>query len=270
METERNPHALQKMIRAATKMWSGVAQDDSELQPRRSSINLKPWWSQGAAEKTHAATRSGVRVDSRLVDNRWVLEGPAPPWWREPNSLRQGTPLALSDAFRVTQLLSAGDADDLEALLSVQVHRGPAARPRRRSRSRTRPPSGGRFPTTRRSTGAPTASWASRAATLGRNRHYQLVERPSLDARPAVRRERALALPAPGVVVAPEARAAGAAAPALAAAEARAVPGVGGQFPRHRRRASARGARERVDRADPVSCACRALPKRHAASYGRL
>ena len=107
-------------------MWSGV--QDSEPPPRRSSINLKPWWSQGAAEKTHAATRSGVRAtDSRLVDNRWVLEGPAPAWFRGTENLREGTPLALSDAFRVTEMLAAGDADDLEALLRVEVARDPAA-----------------------------------------------------------------------------------------------------------------------------------------------
>ena len=106
-------------------MWSGV--QDSEPPPRRSSINLKPWWSQGAAE-THAATRGGVRTtDSRLVDTRWVLEGPAPAWFRGAQDLLLGTPLALSDAFRVTQLLSAGDADDLEALLRVDVHPDPAA-----------------------------------------------------------------------------------------------------------------------------------------------
>ena len=116
------------MIRAATKMWSGVAQDDSELQPRRSSINLKPWWSQGAAE-THAATRVGVRAaDSRLVDNRWVLEGPAPAWFRGAQDLLQGTPLAPADAFEVTRMLAAGDADDLEQLLRVEVHPDPAAR----------------------------------------------------------------------------------------------------------------------------------------------
>jgi len=106
-------------------MWSGV-QDSEPQQPRRSSINLKPWWSQGAAE-THAATRSGVRVSSRCVDNRWVLEGPAPAWFRGAQDLLQGTPLALSDAFRVTQMLAAGDADDLEALLRVEVARDPAA-----------------------------------------------------------------------------------------------------------------------------------------------
>ena len=116
------------MIRAATKMWSGVAQDDSELQPRRSSINLKPWWSQGAAEKTHAATRSGVRVDSRLREGRWVLEGPAPAWFRGAQDLLQGTELAPSDAFEVTRMLAAGDADDLEQLLRVEVHPDPAAR----------------------------------------------------------------------------------------------------------------------------------------------
>ena len=107
-------------------MWSGV-QDSEPQQPRRSSINLKPWWSQGAAE-THAATRSGVRAcDSRLVDTRWVLEGPAPAWFRGAQDLLLGTPLALSDAFRVTQMLAAGDADDLEALLRVEVARDPAA-----------------------------------------------------------------------------------------------------------------------------------------------
>ena len=107
-------------------MWAGAAETE-EPQPRRSSINLKPWWSQGAAEKTHAATRSVRAHDSRLVDNRWVLEGPAPAWFRGAQDLLQGTPLALSDAFRVTQLLSTGDADDLEALLRVEVARDPAA-----------------------------------------------------------------------------------------------------------------------------------------------
>ena len=65
--------------------------------------------------------------ESRLVDNRWVLEGPAPAWFRGAQDLLQGTPLALSDAFRVTEMLAAGDADDLEALLRVEVARDPAA-----------------------------------------------------------------------------------------------------------------------------------------------
>ena len=174
------------MIRAAAKMWSGVAQDDSELQPRRSSINLKPWWSQGAAEKTHAATRSGVRVDSRLREGRWVLEGEAPPWWKGAESLRQGTPLALSDAFRVTQLLSAGDADDLEALLRVQVHRDPAAQLSApafavdlaafRQNSRV--------PDETEVYWGPDGLLGVTSRDVGRNRHYQLVERPSLESGP--------------------------------------------------------------------------------------
>ena len=110
------------MIRAAAKMWSGVAQDDSELQPRRSSINLKPWWSQGAPETTHAATQSTIgTADSSLVDGRWVMEGEAPPWWKGAESLRQGTPLVPADAFHVTRLLAAGDADDLEQLLGTRL-----------------------------------------------------------------------------------------------------------------------------------------------------
>ena len=116
------------MIRASTRMWAGTTAD-SEPQPRRSSINLKPWWSQGAPEKTHAATRSGVRaVDSVFRESRWVLEGEAPPWWKGAESLRLGP----VDAFHVTRLLAAGDADDLEQLLRVQVLPDPAARSRRR------------------------------------------------------------------------------------------------------------------------------------------
>ena len=183
----RNTAALHKMIRAATKMWSGVAQDDSELQPRRSSINLKPWWSQGAAEKTHAATRSGIPTsDSRLVDNRWVLEGPAPAWFRGAEHLRQGTPLALSDAFRVTQMLSAGEADDLEALLRVQVHRDPAAQLSApafavdlaafRQNSRV--------PDETEVYWGPDGLLGVTSRDVGRNRHYQLVERPSLESGP--------------------------------------------------------------------------------------
>ena len=167
------------MIRAATKMWSGVAQDDSELQPRRSSINLKPWWSQGAAQTTHAAT-SGVRAhDSRLVDNRWVLEGPAPAWFRGAEHLREGTPLALSDAFRVTQLLSAGDADDLEALLRVEVHSDPA----RSAPAFAVESDPAAF---RREVSddaevywGPDGLLGVACEAVGRNRHFQLVERPS-------------------------------------------------------------------------------------------
>ena len=164
-------------------MWSGV--QDSEPPPRRSPINLKPWWSQGAAEKTHAATRSGVKsVASHCVDNRWVLEGPAPAWFRGTENLREGTPLALSDAFRVTQLLSAGDADDLEALLRVEVLPDPAARSPafaveldpaafRREVSDDAEVYWG-----------PDGLLGVTSRDVGRNRHYQLVERPSLDGRP--------------------------------------------------------------------------------------
>ena len=169
------------MIRAATKMWSGVAQDDSELQPRRSSINLKPWWSQGAAQTTHAAT-SGVRAhDSRLVDNRWVLEGPAPAWFRGAEHLRQGTPLALSDAFRVTQLLSAGDADDLEALLRVEVHPDPArSAPAFAVESDPAAFRQSRVPNDDAEVyWGPDGLLGVACEAVGRNRHFQLVERPS-------------------------------------------------------------------------------------------
>ena len=174
------------MIRAATKMWSGVAQDDSELQPRRSSINLKPWWSQGAAAETHAATRVGVRAaDSRLVDNRWVLEGPAPAWFRGAEHLRQGTPLALSDAFRVTQLLSAGDADDLEALLRVQVHRDPAARSAPAFAVESDPAAFRQEVSDDADVyWGPDGLLGVAGRDVGRNRHYQLVERPSLERGP--------------------------------------------------------------------------------------
>ena len=159
-------------------MWAGTTADE-EPQPRR-SINLIPWWSQGAAEKTHAATRSGIRPhDSRLVNNRWVLEGPAPAWFRGAEHLREGTPLALSDAFRVTQLLSAGDADDLEALLRVEVHPDPA----RSAPAFAVDPDPAAF---RREVSddaevywGPDGLLGVACEAVGRNRHFQLVERPS-------------------------------------------------------------------------------------------
>ena len=159
-------------------MWSGV--QDSEPPPRRSSINLKPWWSQGAPE-THAATRSGIRArDSRLVDNRWVLEGPAPAWFRGAEHLREGTPLALSDAFRVTQLLSAGDADDLEALLRVQVHRDPAARSAPAFAVESDPAAFRQEVSDDADVyWGPDGLLGVAGRDVGRNRHYQLVERPS-------------------------------------------------------------------------------------------
>ena len=173
------------MIRASSRMWAGAA-DIEEPQPRRSSINLKPWWSQGAAEKTHAATRGGVRApDSRLLDNRWVLEGPAPAWFRGAEHLRQGTPLALSDAFRVIQLLSAGDADDLEALLRVQVHRDPAARSAPAFAVESDPAAFRQEVSDDADVyWGPDGLLGVAGRDVGRNRHYQLVERPSLESGP--------------------------------------------------------------------------------------
>ena len=166
-------------------MWAGAA-DSDEPQPRRSSINLKPWWSQGAAGTTHAATRGGARtVDSRLIDNRWVMEGPAPAWFRGAENLRQGTPLALSDAFRVIQLLSAGDADDLEALLRVQVHRDPAARSAPAFAVESDPAAFRQEVSDDADVyWGPDGLLGVAGRDVGRNRHYQLVERPSLDGGP--------------------------------------------------------------------------------------
>ena len=166
-------------------MWSGVAQDDSELQPRRSSINLKPWWCQGAAAGTHAATRSTIgAVDSSLVDGRWVVEGPAPAWFRGAEHLRQGTPLALSDAFRVTQLLSAGDADELDALLRVQVYRDPAARSAPAFAVSDPAAFRQEVPDDAEVYWGPDGLLGVACEAVGRNRHFQLVERPSLDRGP--------------------------------------------------------------------------------------
>ena len=161
-------------------MWSGV-QDSEPPQPRRSSINLKPWWSQGAPETTHAATRSTIgAVVSRCVDGRWVLEGPAPAWFRGAEHLREGTPLALSDAFRVTQMLSAGDADDLEALLRVQVHRDPAARSAPAFAVESDPAAFRQEVSDDADVyWGPDGLLGVAGRDVGRNRHYQLVERPS-------------------------------------------------------------------------------------------
>ena len=113
-------------------MWSGSC----SAEPTARSLlagpaeDLTPWWELDSrlSEYTRARPRRTTSaVASRCVDGRWVLDGPAPAWFRGAQDLLQGTPLALSDAFRVTQMLAAGDADDLEALLRVEVARDPAA-----------------------------------------------------------------------------------------------------------------------------------------------
>ena len=107
-------------------MWSG----SRSAEPTAKSLlagpaeDLTPWWEldsrlaefqRARPRRTTSAVASRcVDVGSRCVDGRWVLEGPAPAWFRGAQDLLQGTPLAPADAFEVTRMLAAGDADDLE------------------------------------------------------------------------------------------------------------------------------------------------------------
>ena len=121
-----------QFARETSKMWSGScsAEPTASSDLAGPAEDLTPWWELDSqfSEYTRARPRRTTSaVASRCVDGRWVLEGPAPAWFRGAQDLLQGTPLALSDAFRVTQMLAAGDADDLEALLRVEVARDPAA-----------------------------------------------------------------------------------------------------------------------------------------------
>ena len=122
-----------QFARETSKMWSGSC----SAEPTARSLlagpaeDLTPWWELDSrlSEYTRARPRRTTSaVASRCVDGRWVLEGPAPAWFRGAQDLLQGTPLAPSDAFEVTRMLAAGDADDLEQLLRVEVHPDPAAR----------------------------------------------------------------------------------------------------------------------------------------------
>ena len=152
--------------------------------------------------------RTTSAVGSRCVDGRWVLEGPAPAWFRGAQDLLQGTPLAPISAFEVTRMLAAGDADDLEQLLRVEVHPDPAARHDAPAYAVEEDPAA----CLEDVSDDADVHWepdgrlgVACEAAGGRTRWYRLVERPSPRARPALR-ERALALPA----------AAGGAAPARA------------------------------------------------------
>ena len=113
-----------------------------------------------------------------------MLEGEAPPWWKGAEHLRQGTPLALSDAFRVTQLLSAGDTDDLEALLRVEVHPDPAASAPAFAVESDPAAFRREVSDDAEVYWGPDGLLGVTSRDVGRNRHYQLVERPSLDGRP--------------------------------------------------------------------------------------
>ena len=173
-----------QFARETSKMWSGSC----SAEPTAKSLlagpaeDLTPWWELDSrlSEYTRARPRRATSaVASRCVDGRWVLEGPAPAWFRGAEHLRQGTPLALSDAFRVTQLLSAGDADDLEALLRVEIHPDPAAS----APAFAVEPDPAAF---RREVSdeaevywGPDGLLGVTSRDVGRNRHYQLVERPS-------------------------------------------------------------------------------------------
>ena len=127
-----------QFARETSKMWSGSCSAEPTAQSLLAgpAEDVTPWWELDSrlAEFQRARPRRttsavGSRcVGSRCVDGRWVLEGPAPAWFRGAQDLLQGTPLAPSDAFEVTRMLAAGDADDLEQLLRVEVHPDPAAR----------------------------------------------------------------------------------------------------------------------------------------------
>ena len=108
-----------------------------------------------------------------------MLEGEAPPWWKGAEHLRQGTPLALSDAFRVTQLLSAGDTDDLEALLRVEVHPDPAASAPAFAVESDPAAFRREVSDDAEVYWGPDGLLGVAGRDVGRNRHYQLVERPS-------------------------------------------------------------------------------------------
>ena len=163
-------------------MWSGSC----SAEPTARSLlagpaeDLTPWWeldSRLAETQRARPRRTTSAVGSRCVDGRWVLEGPAPAWFRGAQDLLQGTPLELSSAFEVTRMLAAGDADDLEQLLRVEVHPDPAA---------SAPAFAVDPAAFRREVSddaevywGPDGLLGVAGRDVGRNRHYQLVERPS-------------------------------------------------------------------------------------------
>ena len=95
-----------QFARETSKMWSGSC----SAEPTARSLlagpaeDLTPWWELDSrlSEYTRARPRRATSaVASRCVDGRWVLEGPAPAWFRGAQDLLQGTPLAPADAFEV-------------------------------------------------------------------------------------------------------------------------------------------------------------------------
>ena len=83
-------------------------------------------------------------------------------------------------------MLSAGDADDLEALLRVDVHRDPAAQESAPAFAVEADPAAFRREVSDDAEvyWGPDGLLGVASRDVGRNRHYQLVERPSLDGGP--------------------------------------------------------------------------------------
>ena len=166
----------------STKMWSG--------RPGRQRTATAPLVYQFktlvvtrcSRENARGDAQRRPRVDSRLVDGRWVLEGPAPAWFRGGRtSPTRYAPCAVRRFPRHPDALGRRRGRPGGAVASVQVHRGPGGAVRAGVRGRVGP---GRLPARgfrRRGglLGARRPPGRRRAATWGAIATYQLVERPS-------------------------------------------------------------------------------------------
>ena len=221
-------------------MWSGSC----SAEPTAKSLlagpaeDLTPWWELDSRLAEHPARAAAPdnlrrrqplrRFGSRCVARRWVLEGPAPAWFRGAQDLLQGTPLAPSDAFEVTRMLAAGDADDLEQLLRRRGAPDPAARHDAPAYAVEEDPAA----CLEDVSDDADVHWepdgrlgvACEAVVGWAHPRYRLVERPSPAHGPRYVNALSLCQRRPAArAPPPTSRAAGAAAAALAAAEARAV-----------------------------------------------
>ena len=85
---------------------------------------VAPWWSLKSSTAAYLDAHPAPWAPTlacREVDGRWALDAPAPTWFEAAFKLHQNRTLDAREAHAIAELMTGGDAEDLEDLLKVEV-----------------------------------------------------------------------------------------------------------------------------------------------------